>query len=311
MLSANILKNDHTPPVRAFRFRWAARYDPAMKSRRPRRCRVAPRPILLLLLFAVLVFGRPSASAPPVPQPLDPATQSTPPATTRSAPATTQAAAEMIPELRAALAHLNHTLPADVCEGRRDPGTDREKLAWNFLAILSYKTNGLNEGSFEKFQKESSEADKKIEERFASMRADHAEDGTAVRAEIDAVERLTRQVAHMHDFMNRPTKFANERESQLDLAGRIDQIPPFFDRFEKLGRDLDYHNKRLALLVEMAELRAAAEKGDDAAQAARQKLDADTALLAAKDKEYEAQLAADQIKVPTTAPATQGAAGLN
>src|SRR4051812_40569651 len=54
----------HAPAVRALRSKGVTYYDPAMMPRRPRRCRVATRLILPLLLFAVLAASRPGDSAP-------------------------------------------------------------------------------------------------------------------------------------------------------------------------------------------------------------------------------------------------------
>jgi hypothetical protein len=305
-------ENGGTPAVPPFRRNGLIPYDPAMMPDRPPRFRVRSRLTLLILLLAVLAICRPSPSAPQVPHALEPATQSTSPATTRSAPATTQAASEKIPELNAAFDRLGNWLAADGAGGRPAAATERAKVAWHVLMTLTAATNGLNEGKYEQGLEAAAERDKKLDEQFAKFRAEHAGDGgAAVRAEIDAVEHLTREAAHSYDFVNRPSKFASDREAQLDLARRVDQIPRFYDRLEPLSKDLDYHNKRLALLVEMAELRTAAAKPGVAAQAARQKLAADTALLAAKDRAYEAQLAADRIKVPTTSPTTRDAAGQN
>jgi hypothetical protein len=116
---------------------------------------------------------------------------------------------------------------------------------------------------------------------------------------------LTREQAHLLEFViDRPTTFPSTRESQLDLARRVDQIPRMLDKSVELGRDLPYHSKRLELLQEIQELRSKATGANDAAQANKNKLDADESLLAATDAEHAAQVRVDQLKAqrPTTAP---------
>jgi hypothetical protein len=249
-------------------------------------CRVR-YPFLVAGALSVLFIT--ASAAPPSSKPAS--RNSTKPATTASA-----ADEEIIPELEAALQRLKDSIPPDVREGRAPP-SDRERMIGSFLMFLQASTNGLNDDTVRKNREKQMEADKHLEEQLAQLHEQYAKVSPEIRQELDAVERLLRETSHMLDFLNRPATFPSTRESQLDLARRIDQIPVQLDRAEVVSRDLKYHNKRLELLDEMEGLRAKSKAGDaDAAKAAKSHLDADAALLAATDEQYRAEVVADKLK---------------
>jgi hypothetical protein len=170
-------------------------------------------------------------------------------------------------------------------------------MAGEFLMFLQASTNGLNADTERKNRERRVEAEEEFEQKFSQLRERYAKASPETRQELDAVERLSRETLHVLEFLERPATFPSTRESQLDLARRIDEIPRRLDRLEAIDRDSKYHNKRLELLLEMEELRAKTKAPDaGTAKAAKTQLDADAALLAATDAKYRAEVEADKIK---------------
>ncbi|MDB5293362.1 MAG: hypothetical protein JWL69_4603, partial [Phycisphaerales bacterium] len=206
---------------------------------------------------------------------------------------------DLAPELAAT---LDRIIPADVREGRRAP-TDREKMASFLAMMLALSDNGLNDEKAKKYREQAAEVEKAINERYKELWAENEHASPQLRQELAINEKLAREMAHLLDFMDRPTKFPTTRDSDLDLVRRVNQIPQALDRAEALDRDSKYHDKRLELLQEIEELRNNPAQPGRLSKSEQQKLDADTALLAALDAEYAAQVKADRIKLhPTTAP---------
>jgi hypothetical protein len=202
-------------------------------------------------------------------------------------------------------AALERAVPADVREGRREP-TDREKMAQSFILVLSVADNGLNDERAEKNRRNRAQVQRALDIRFKELREAVKDAPPEVREELATVERLARDTSRILDFLDRPTTFPSTRASLLDLTRRVDQIPGVLDRAAELYRDLEYHNKRLELLQEIHELAPAARNADDAGKAAREKLEANTALVAALDAQYKAQVKADRLKSPpATGPTTR------
>ncbi|MDB5353968.1 MAG: hypothetical protein JWN24_421 [Phycisphaerales bacterium] len=174
----------------------------------------------------------------------------------------------------------------------------------SFLAMmLALSDNGLNDEKAKKYREQAAEVEKAINERYKELWAENEHASPQLRQELAINEKLAREMAHLLDFMDRPTKFPTTRDSDLDLVRRVNQIPQALDRAEALDRDSKYHDKRLELLQEIEELRNNPAQPGRLSKSEQQKLDADTALLAALDAEYAAQVKADRIKLhPTTAP---------
>lgn len=204
----------------------------------------------------------------------------------------------VLAELTAA---VNRVVPADVREKRREPN-DREKMAQQFILLLSVATNGLNDGRFEQSQQTAAKVKQALDESFEKLRAEHKDSSPELRRELATVERLARETSTLLNFLDRPTTFPSTREAMRDLAERINRIPAVLNRAAELERDAPYHNKRFELLSEMEALRATARQAGKAGAAATEKLAAQERLLSALDEQYRAQVRLDQLSAPSTRP---------
>jgi hypothetical protein len=197
-------------------------------------------------------------------------------------------------------AAINRVIPAEVREKRREP-TDRERLALSYILFLTAATDGLNEGGFEAKQGKAVEVQAALDSGLAEFRKKHEGASPELREELAQVERVVRESATLHDFLNRPMTFPSEEESMRDLARRINQIPEVVDRAAVLERDREYHGKRFELLTEMEPLRAEAKQAGDGGEAAG-KLAAQEELLAALDEQYRARVRLDELSRTSSRP---------
>jgi hypothetical protein len=98
---------------------------------------------------------------------------------------------------------------------------------------------------------------------------------------------------HLLDFLDRPSTFPSDQDSQRDLAQRIDRIPAVLKRGEEIDRDSKYHLKRATTLREIHELKTAP------AGTSKAKLEAEVRLLKATDDADKAQVVVDNINAAT------------
>ena len=198
------------------------------------------------------------------------------------------------PELRDALSGLDRYISPEVRANKRPPNEREKKLARLMTALLlSERPDQAEAGKRNAANIEL--ADKAIREQFVKMRADPANAGQPIQDELGTLEKLSLESIHLLDFLSRPGPFPTTRESQLDLARRLSSIPAMMDREDIVNRDVAHHERRLALLQQMAVQEKAGET---------EKLTASKDLLAALDNLAVAQAKVDKLN-PTTAPTTQ------
>jgi hypothetical protein len=210
--------------------------------------------------------------------------------------ATTRPNISFEPELRDALMRLDQHISPDVRANKRPPSERERKLA-QLMSILLMSERPENANSGQKSAANMQVADKAIRDQFAKQKADPANAAVDVQAELALLEKLSLESIHLLDFLSRPGSFPTTRESQLDLAKRLDRIPAMLDQEARISRDVAHHERRLAVLKRIGELTVTGQNPNELA--------ASKALLAALD-----QLAVEQAKVDTltplgVAPATQ------
>lgn len=210
-------------------------------------------------------------------------------------PATTRPGVTFEPELRDALLGLDRHIPPEVRANKRPPSERERKLA-QLMAILLRSESPENAGQGQKAAANMEVADRAIREQFAKQKADPVNAAADIQAQLELLEKLSLESIHLLDFLSRPNHFATTRESQLDLAKRLEQIPARLDQEERLNRDVAHHERRLALLKQIAAL----EKAGDT-----EKLAIAKETLAALDNLAAAQAKLDAVTPVGLPPATQ------
>jgi hypothetical protein len=177
--------------------------------------------------------------------------------------------------------------------------SERERKMAQLMTILLMSERPENAESGRKNAANIEVADKAVREQYAKLKADPANADAKVQEQLAQLEKLSLESIHLLDFLSRPTSFQNQRDSQLDLAKRLDQIPVMLDQEDRLNRDVSHYERRLAVLKQIADLEKAGGNPD--------KLAAATETLAALDQLAKAQSKLDSLTPLGHAPATQPA----
>lgn len=202
------------------------------------------------------------------------------------------------PELLEALAGLDRFIPPDVLAKKRQPN-ERENKLRSIMAALLTSERPENTGSGQRAAANMQVADKAVRDQFARMRAAPENAAPVLQEQLTTLERLSLESIHLLDLLSRPASFPTARDSQLDLAKRLQQIPTMLDREDRLNRDIAHHERRLAVLKQIA---AAEKNGGNAEQLAAAK-----ETLEALDKLATAQAKLDAQTPLGLPPATQPA----
>ena len=194
-------------------------------------------------------------------------------------------------------------MPREVREWERLP-TEREKLARDLMIFWAISENGLNENTNADLRRKKQLAERLLDESFAEKRKAHEHASAQARAEVEVIERLSREQLVVFDMFQRPTTFPTTRASWEDMRRRVEALPAFLDRWEARKAEIEYHEERRELLDQIHELGRKLQAKDD--PQLRRQLDAARRLLAAMDESHAAGLSATR---PTLGPTTRQRAG--